>query len=197
MAIPFVDIHTHKEGRVVILAQSEMLCAGVHPWDCAPGNDLSLLESSDIVAIGEIGLDHAKARDKDCQQRLFERQLEVARRRQLPVVIHCVRAYNETLATLERYKLSAVIFHSFTGSPELARQITSNGYYISFSPMSLKSPKTRSALLKIDQKRLLLESDTNSIAISELYGEVAVLLGVRASELKELVFSNFKDIFGQ
>lgn len=196
MEARFVDVHTHKEGRVVILAQSEMPCAGVHPWDCASDNDLSSLESSDIVAIGEIGLDYAKEIDKDCQQKLFERQLEIAQRRNLPVVIHCVRAYNETLATLGRYVLPAIIFHSFIGSPELAAQITAKGYYISFSPMSLKSPKTRSALLKIDQKRLLLESDTSSVAISELYGQVAVLLGIKTGGLKELVFRNFKDIFG-
>lgn len=207
----FIDIHAHNprnEGieignfRLGIDSKQPEIpfSAGIHPWDCEVvsakfDNLLSALKTSPCIAIGEIGLDKACGVDFELQKRCFEAQLSIAEKRELPVVIHCVRAINECLATLQKHKLKSVVFHGFIGSAEMAKSIVSKGYYISFGYPTLASPKTFAALAEVPLERLFLESDTSSTPIEELYNKVAQRRSIDTEILQEIIENNYNTIF--
>lgn len=209
----FIDIHTHspREGvRSVVnrrLGAEPAECAvglfsaGIHPWDAErlyPTLEglLIRLENADCVAIGEIGLDKACGVSLEIQREVFDRQLAIARRRNLPLIIHNVRATAELLALLGREEPCAAIFHGFIGSSEQAREILSRGNnYLSFGFGSLASPKSLKALREVSLERMFLETDTSTRPIEELYDFIAKEKGTDIELLKEKINNNFKTIF--
>ncbi len=175
--------------------------AGVHPWDVAKA-DASALGFFDekhpgLVGVGEIGLDFSlRGANRALQVQWLDRQLIIAERLKLPVVLHCVRAYNEMMAELKKYRLQTVVFHGFTGSPQLAGQLVWHGHFLSFSQFSLQSSRTVEALKSIPVDRLFLETDDDPQAgIEELYCRAAVLRGTTLEELKEAIYTNYKRVF--
>eukprot|EP00252_Welwitschia_mirabilis_P004760 TRINITY_DN15062_c0_g1_i1.p1 TRINITY_DN15062_c0_g1~~TRINITY_DN15062_c0_g1_i1.p1 ORF type:complete len:262 (+),score=44.19 TRINITY_DN15062_c0_g1_i1:49-786(+) len=118
---------------------------GVHPWfshKCS-SKWLSvlrgLLEEVPSAAIGEIGLDkgcqQGKAVDYGTQTEVFKQQLELAKQLQRPVSIHCVSAYPDLQQILQEYGPfpAGIILHSYMGSPEIVKPLSSIGAYFSFS----------------------------------------------------------------
>ncbi|MFR0895174.1 MAG: TatD family hydrolase [Alistipes shahii] len=143
MTSQFVNIHTHRPtGRGI-----ELRTAGIHPWD-ADKEDIAALGTlpADVQAIGETGLDYARGAGRQQQLAAFRAQLALARDRQLPVVLHCVRAFEPVMLELAAREPRAVIFHGFIGSPEQARRALEKGYYLSFGVRTFSSPKTLEAL---------------------------------------------------
>ncbi len=207
-----VDIHTHCPAANTLSLSNyrlgidnEMPCApfsaGIHPWDADKIADseglLSELEQIDCVAIGEIGLDFACRVDRTLQQALFERQLAIAARRNMPVIIHCVKSTSEVLAALAHYPTSEVIFHGFIGSKEQLGQIVARGFYVSFGFGALRSPRTIEALVACPATALLLESDTAGEPILALYTEVARLRQTTTQQLATEIYSNYTKIFNK
>ncbi len=186
-----VDIHTHNPSSDTLTVSFY----GVHPW-CAD-EDLLPLDSAlfeRVDAVGEIGLDYACTTPKDVQQLLFEQQLQIAEKLDKIVVIHCVKAYNEVLATLSRYNLSRVIFHGFVGSEQLATQILGRGYWLSFGERTFASPKTIVALRKTPLSKLFVESDQSEVGIHYIYAKMAEILGINEDMLMDKVYENYKKI---
>ena len=143
MTAQFVNIHTHRPtGRGI-----ELRTAGIHPWD-ADKEDIAALGTlpADVQAIGETGLDYARGAGRQRQLAAFRAQLALARERRLPVVLHCVRAFEPVMLELAAREPRAVIFHGFIGSPEQARRALEKGYYLSFGVRTFSSPKTMEAL---------------------------------------------------
>ena len=173
---------------------------GIHP-ECAndlPDNWLSdveaLLSHPKIVAVGEIGLDYLRP-DREAQLRIFEEQLRLAAAAGKPVVLHCVKAFEETMRLLKQFRLRAVIFHGFIGSPEQAARAVAAGYYLSFGPRSLRSPRTVRALGSIPTQRLFLETDDAPATIESVYATAARLLDMPLDRLKETIYNNYLHIF--
>ena len=208
----FVDIHTHnplglnlgvRNYRLGIDATppAEPFSAGIHPWDVDDLPDreglLADLESINCLAIGEIGLDKACASNFATQQELFERQLEIAARRRLPVVVHCVKSSAEVVTTLTHYPLRTVVFHGFIGSSEQAEQIWKAGCYTSFGFGALRSPKTLHTIEACPIDKLFLETDDSKTSITTLYEEVAHLRNVSTECLKKDIYNNYKRIFNR
>lgn len=206
----FIDIHSHHplgdnlglcNHRLGIdtTPPSDPFSAGIHPWDVDNITNreglLAELEHINCLAIGEIGLDKACTSDFARQQELFERQLEIAARRQLPVIIHCVKSTAEVVATLAHHPLRAVIFHGFIGSALQAHQLTEQGYNLSFGFGALRSPRTVEALKECPSSALLLETDTSNAPISELYAEVAKLRSTTVQKLITEINNNYAKIF--
>lgn len=190
----FVNIHTHRPtGR-----DTEIAVAGVHPWDAGHG-DTAATEAAigRIDAIGEIGLDYACKVERAAQQRIFETQLELAERNGLPVILHCVKAFEPVMKTLAKYRLPAVIFHGFIGSREQMRKAVDAGYYLSFGERTFASPKTIEAMREIPKERLFLETDDSPIEIAEIYRRSAKILGTDIETLKRTITENYNGIFGK
>lgn len=208
---PFVDIHTHGplKGSVGLRSyrlgierpteESGVYSLGIHPWDvCRVENTQQLLadlHAAGCVAIGEIGLDKVCGADFARQIEVFEQQLIIASNRNLPIVIHCVKAQQEVVDILAPYSTPFIIFHGFIGSIQQAEQLWQNGYYLSFGFGALKSPKTQEALRRCPAEYLFLESDTIEESIIVLYDKVSALRGVGVEELRESIYNNYNRIF--
>ena len=188
----YIDIHTHNPREDVL----SPTMAGVHPWLADSGAELPNLSQCDIV--GETGLDYACEVDKEIQKKLFIEHLEAAIKANKPVVLHVVRAVDEVLNILKEYgALHGVIFHGFIGSWQQAQRCIERGYYLSFGPRSLRSPKTCEVIAKIPQNLLFCETDAEHDKgnIEQVYSEVAKLRGVSIEELAESIMENYNTIF--
>lgn len=156
----FRDIHTHNlqapPGSLVSLPLEVLLqgpqgfvwrpdaaCSvGLHPWYVPEGWPEALdavskwLQCPQVVAVGECGLDRLCATPYSRQLQAFRAQLVLAREHALPLVLHCVRAWDDVLSLLraEGPFPSPVVFHGFRGKPQQARQLFSKGYALSFGP---------------------------------------------------------------
>ena len=195
-----VDIHTHRHDGCAATLHT----AGIHPWqadecDIADAAALAARLGSDprqrldsAQAIGETGLDRACTAPVAAQERLFRAHLELAVRRQLPVVVHCVRAFEQTMKILGEYRLPAVIFHGFIGSPEQALRAVGCGYRLSFGVRSMRSPRTVAAMRAVPAASIFLETDDDPAPIAEVYDMAASLLGCSVTALEEQMYENYK-----
>ena len=148
------------------------------------------------AAVGEIGLDHASGRrNESCQTTVLTAQLQSASALRLPVIIHCVKAFELLMELLAAYSLPAVIFHGYTGSPQQTERLFAAGYYLSVGPISLRSPKTEASLREAPLHRLFIETDDSDVPIEQMYTAVGALLNIPVPELKADIYQNFKTVF--
>ena len=190
--LPYVNIHTHRPTGSGIELRTE----GVHPWDA----DMQLVATlgerlSDAQAVGETGLDFVHGPSREVQTEALRAQLRLARERGLPVVLHCVRAFEPLMRELVACGPRAVIFHGFIGSPEQARQALAKGYFLSFGERAFASPKTLAALRETPLSQLFLETDDSPVPIEEIYARAAEARGVPTEELQRATLANYERIF--
>jgi len=189
----FVDIHTHKPQGDWIGIRTE----GVHPWQagaCAP--ETLQRPAPGVEAVGEIGLDFACATPREAQLSCFRRQLELAREAGLPVVLHCVRAFEEVMRCLAACPPRTAIFHGFVGSPEQAARALAAGCYLSFGERTFRSPRTLEALRATPLERLFTETDTSAEPIERITARIAEARGVAVERLRQATAENYQRIFG-
>lgn len=188
----YVNIHTHRPaGRGI-----ELRAKGVHPWDAEREDTATLGQRlGDAQAVGETGLDFACDVAREAQTAALRAQLRLARERGLPVVLHCVRAFEPLMRELAACEPRAVIFHGFIGSPEQARRALTKGYFLSFGERAFASPKTLAALRETSLSQLFLETDDSPVPIEEIYARAAEARGVPTEELQRATLANYKRIF--
>ena len=169
---------------------------GVHPWhsENAEPQIIFLKEiASDprIVAIGEAGYDKLKGPDLSVQRSIFEKQIELSESLNKPLIIHCVKAWNELLDSWKRHKpKQAWIIHGYRGKPELTRQLINHGFYF-----SINDKFNIESLKYIPLDRLFCETDTSDIPISEIYWQVADTLQISKEELANRIEENIEHVF--
>ncbi len=188
---PIVNIHTHHPQPGELTPQTE----GIHPWSAEQWDGEIPALLPECEAVGEIGLDYACGVDRLRQEELFRAQLQLACTQRLPVVLHCVRAFEPTMRILGDYRLQQVIFHGFIGSWQQAEQALKEGYFLSFGERSFRSPRTVETMRHTPLERLFLESDESPTPIGEIYRQAAGLLNLEPVYLKHIIRSNFKQIF--
>ncbi|MBQ2374735.1 MAG: TatD family hydrolase, partial [Alistipes sp.] len=143
----------------------------------------------------EIGLDYACKVNRQRQEEFFKQQLLIAQRLKLPVVIHCVRAFDQVLKILQSYTLRGVIFHGFIGSKELATEVIKRGYFLSFGELTFRSQKTIEALRNTPLENLFLETDVSDTPIEEIYAKTAQITGVDMNKLIHSITNNYNKLF--
>jgi TatD DNase family protein len=186
---------------------------GLHPHDASPGVDgiLPLLDTPEVVAVGECGLDyHYDHSPRPVQWEVFEAQVDEARQRGLALVVHTREAWDDTFAIL-RNAPERTVLHCFTGGPGEAKRALDAGLVLSFSGIvSFKGAadvREAAALCPLD--RLLVETDSpylapvphrgkqNRPAWVPLVGEaVAAAKGVPVAEVEEASSVNAERLFG-
>lgn len=157
--------------------------------------EVSEVAAAGIQALGEIGLDFACRSDRTLQTEVLRIQLRLARRTGLPVVLHCVRAFEPLMRELVACPPREVIFHGFIGSPEQARTALSRGCYLSFGERVFASPKSLRALHEVPLDRLFLETDDAPVPIERIYDRAARELGLEVGVLRRAAYENYKRIF--
>ncbi len=186
-----VNIHTHtlRKGELTPIA------AGIHPWSAEIWRSELPLLPEGCEAIGEIGLDYACSVDTTLQERLFRAQLNLAEELKLPVVLHCVRAFEPTMKLLKEFQLHGVIFHGFIGSWQQAEQALKQGYFLSFGERSFRSPRTVEVIKKMPLERFFLETDESPVSIAEIYHLAANILKIEVAYLQKVTMENFNKLF--
>lgn len=190
--------------------------AGIHPEHAAglpedwESELKKMLAHKKVVALGEIGLDyHYPEPPRDIQQDVFVKQLEIAGRLDMPVVIHSRDASADTLEILKRYKPRGVL-HCFSGSAETAREVVKLGMYIGFTGVLTfkNSKKAWAACAETPIDRLLLETDcpymapvphrgerSDSSMIAFTAAKMAEIKGVSTEEMIDIARRNGERLF--
>lgn len=201
MDLRFFDFHTHSDhssADVAILNcypsafltdrpdSDKVVSVGLHPWHVASdfrahmASLASVLQLPQVVAVGECGLDKLCDSDFALQNEAFDMQMRMAAVVGKPVIVHCVKAYDELFALMSRLQSlpPAVVVHGFRGKPQLARQLVSHGCILSFGPKF-----NADTLLALASSPFLIETDDSGVDVREVYSLVADVIGGSVSDL--------------
>lgn len=214
----YIDIHSHRasapEGifRLYNLFLDDYagecpkpFSVGFHPWHISKttrtediSRRLSLaVRDENAFAIGECGLDKVIPVDLDHQMEIFVRHIEYSEEGSKPLIIHCVKAYNELIEIRrERQAEQPWIVHGFNSSESMAEQLISHGMYISIAERILRNKeKAEGILARLPVESIFFETDDDEMEIETLYGEVASLRGMEIGLLQKAIRQNFRKVF--
>lgn len=144
---------------------------GIHPENVHNYRDEDIvfiesnLNNKKVLAIGEIGLDYHYEKDsKDNQIKLFEKQLKLAEKYNMPVVVHSREATEDTLNTLKKYNVKGII-HSFSGSLETANEYIKRGFILGVNGVvTFKNCNMKDVYKQINLSNIVLETDSPYLA---------------------------------
>lgn len=186
---------------------------GIHPdhINLNPNDFLhdKILNHPRVIGVGEIGLDyHYTPETRDAQIKLFESQLEIAYKHNLPVAIHTRDADNDTTAILTDKYFG--VMHCFTSSWELAKVMLDRGFYFSASGiLTFKNAnEIRETFAKIPMDRIVIETDSPYCApvpyrgktcepafVIETAKMLAQIKNLQIDELEKILFENTKKLY--
>ena len=192
---------------------------GLHPGnlkDTDIQRDLEFIEAhiNEAVAIGEIGLDyHKRVRaqaEKDLQKHAFRQVLEIGKIHKKPVIVHSRYAWRDSLSLVEEAAVGKAVFHWYTGTSSVLRDIISQGYFISATPAVEYHEEHRRAVKEIPLERMLLETDSPVIYrrgtqfeyisrpahVLRVLRGVSRLTGIDEAQIAEVTTSNALRFFG-
>lgn len=222
-----VNVGTNYENSLEVIEQAARYegmyaAVGIHPSDCKDCGDIDiemkrlseLLERKEelkIVAIGEIGFDYYwEPVEKELQYQYFCRQMELAERYGLPVVIHNREAHGDTVAMIDRFPGVKGILHSCSASAETVKELCKKGWYISFSgTVTFKNAaRVKEAAAAVPLDKLLSETDCPYLAPHPHRGKLnhsglmaftaaslAEIHGVSEEKMREYLYKNAINIF--
>lgn len=188
---------------------------GYHPdqAEVYKEEDIKLLEKQlvlkKVIGVGEIGLDyHYDGYDKEHQKQLFIKQLQLAEKYNLPVVIHSRDATQDTIDILKKFNLKGVI-HSFSGSYETAQTYVKMGFKLGINGVvTFKNSNLPETLSRLDPNDIVLETDSSYLTPEPLRGKknesmnilyiaekVASIFNISLEKLSEITNKNIKHIF--
>lgn len=188
------------------------LSAGIGPWGVEDGKPsieeqmdklISQIDTHQVCAIGEIGLDyHWKYGTAEKQYRLFTSQIDLANNRNLPVIIHNRKADQETLDILRNTEFAkGGLLHCFQGTEELAFAAIEKGFYVSFAgPLTYKSNTSmREILAKLPLNRVLLETDSPYLSPEPYRGQIntPLMMGYIYEKAAEIRAMSVEALAGQ
>lgn len=218
--MPFIDIHTHHipdENTAIFIKNSfpadepgnlqpgGFYSVGLHPWYIGNGHDhrelLSLVEQkvalNEVIAVGECGLDKLANTESQLQLDVFLSQCRLAEEVNKPLIIHCVKSYNE-ISHLKRKMKPTVpwILHGYNGNAFITGQLLLLGFYFSLGKMIFDDlSQVMEALPLIPPDHLFFETDEWKKPVGEVYKRYAGMRGMTAEELSDQVTWNFRKVF--
>ena len=192
---------------------------GSHPDAADEVNDQVLEEyrklcklNPKIKAIGEIGLDyHYEDIPRDLQQKAFVAQMELAQELNLPVIVHERDAHEDGMAIIRQFPRVRGVFHCYSGSAEMARQLTDLGWYIGFTGVLTFKNARRAieAAQAIPLERIVIETDCPYMSPEPFRGrrnepsrvcymaeKLAEIRSISTEEARRITFENGKRLYG-
>ncbi len=213
--IRYIDFHTHSAGgssdtiavRNLVAGDDvpddfpagTLFSAGIHPWQLTEDN-LEYLETEllltaahpHVVMIGEAGFDRLRGAQGDVQYRAFLFQANIAEEIEKPVIIHCVKGWDELRRARREVKPGHPwVIHGFRGSGTLAASLADEGFWFSLGTKGV----TPEVLASVSHERLLLETDESGIEIQEVYRLFAAAAGYTGQMTENLLKNNFISLF--
>jgi TatD DNase family protein len=215
----YIDMHTHSskpasgvfiieclmahEDRFPDQAAGLAYTYGIHPWFLTEDNHnqhISNVEKStgfpNMIAIGEAGFDKLRGPSPELQSKVFEEQALISETHMKPLIIHCVKAWDDLLAAHKKLKPKMPwMIHGFRGSIEQAEQLLSKGFYLSFwFDFALRKESTQ-LFRSLPKNRIFLETDGADVDIRDIYKKVAGDLDMTVDELNKKIQMNFNEFF--
>jgi TatD DNase family protein len=211
------DIHTHTASHIddvlsVLnvyqtfdsIKNGGVYSVGLHPWylqnaDVDFDSMTAIASKSNVLAIGECGLDKVCATDWALQLSYFQKQVRLANALSKPLIIHCVRAFEEVIEVLDAEKVHVpVVFHGYNKNNILARRLLHKGYYLSIGAAILNGNSTIQQVVKeVPADRFFAETDNSGKSIIDIYH---CLAEIRKTEVDTIILQlqdNFKSVFVQ
>lgn len=204
-----IDCHTHhqREHSIINFTHSKIdfkpsfaYSVGLHPWwiDNASDGLISSLfnnieSNRNVMAIGECGIDRLIPTSLELQKSVFSSHIELSEYLQLPLIIHCTRAWQEIITMHRRCSAKQPwIIHGFRGKPSILHSFISEGFYISYG-----EHYNEQSLLLTPKNLLLIETDESALSIHDIATKVALTLGISADDLLATIIANTSGIFGK
>jgi len=220
ISVPFIDIHTHKSeiakqivfvrnlfpGQdIPVFKGNNFYSVGLHPWylKSVEENNEQLgwvedaLEYDHVIFVGETGPDSKSNADFDEQMRVFEAQAYMAEEFNKPLIIHCVKAYNELIRIHKNmHPQQPWILHGYNGNLQETKQLVDRNIYFSFGEILFKkSAKAIESFKHLEINRIFMETDESELTIEKLYERGAQLKGnTDSNELKQQIWENFNQL---
>jgi TatD DNase family protein len=215
IAAMYYNIHTHNNQQyqdvVTVYNQydnfhapraSGFYTAGLHPWYLSPAtwkqafNLLQqLLADENLLAIGECGLDKLTATDWTLQSEVFSQQIALAQQYRKPLIIHCVKAFPETLQLLQGVTVP-VVFHGINNKRSIITPVIEAGHYLSFGKALLEpNAAITETFLATPLSQLFLETDDADLDIKDLYKSAAKIRNIDEKEILLQLEANFNTVF--
>jgi len=207
---------------------------GIHPQETAPGNFESgtlayrkkleeqikklkkLAQEKEVIAIGECGLDYSPAppgekdRTKKDQIFLFKRQLEIALKFKLPVIIHTRKAFHETTNILEQYAIPKLkgVFHCYSAGKKGIKKVNQLGFFYGVDGNLTYDKGLQNVFQEISLEKILLETDCPFLAPEPFRGQrsepahiktiaefLAKLKKIKPDKIAQITSQNAKKLF--
>lgn len=210
----YINIHRHGPAEVNEFgienlyknfekAPGSYFSAGLHPWyitDETWKSQYEQLESlsrnaPQMLAVGECGLDKVCDTDFHLQEKVFTAQVMLANHSQKPLIIHCVRAFDEVMQVLKNNRNTVpVIFHGFNKHKVLAQQLAGKGFYLSFGK-ALQKDAVKETFGTVPLSQVFLETDDAGIDIAGIYRMAAAAAAISEETLSLQLQKNLSSIF--
>jgi len=217
--IPFIDVHTHPnriESETIIVQNiypgdgfaafsgRNFYSVGLHPWHVkTPGENnemlqmvVEALEFDHVCFIGECGLDKKVKVDFEEQIRVFRAQAFIAEEFKRPLIVHCVKAYNEVLEIHRKvHHEMPWIMHGYSGNLLTTQQLAKRGIFFSFGKSLFdENSKSIESLKCLPMEKIFFETDEYDGEVEKIYERAATLKNVSLEILKTEVWNNFNRI---
>lgn len=211
-----LDIHTHKTAtnlnatsiqsfsltdQLPQIPTDRPISVGLHPWYATLANLeeqlahlAQIAQQPNVKLIGECGLDRLKGEPLANQLLIFEKQIALAEKLNKPMVLHCVRCFDELMAIKKRLQVQVpMVIHGFNKNAALGQQLLDKGFWLSLGASILKQDSNTAKLLG-STDCFFLETDEGEIGIETIYEAASNLKKSTLDELKALIFANWKKI---
>lgn len=218
-SVPYIDLHTHlsrKEESTITVRNllpgdsiptfngRNFFSVGLHPWEIkseAENNErlammVEALELDHVIFVGECGLDKITETDFEEQKRVFKAQAFMAEDFKIPLIIHCVKAYNEVIEMhKEIHPTVSWIFHGYSANRQISEQLVKNDMLFSFGEILFKeNAKALDSLRFLPLESVFFETDEHDGKVEEIYRRAAEVRELPVGELKKTVWENFNRI---
>lgn len=184
------------------------LAIGYHPEVANDINEEDLIKLEELiiknkpVAIGEIGLDYYWVKDnKDKQKWLFRKQIELAKKYNLPIIIHSRDAIADTLEIVKEFDGIKGVMHAYSGSLEMAKEFIKKGFYLGIGGViTFNNAKVlKEVVMNIDLSKILLETDCPYLTPVPFRGKrnessYIPLIAKKIAEIKEISIEEVSNI---
>jgi TatD DNase family protein len=182
--------------------QGRMVSMGLHPWYLNAATleeELESLRSNmsrpEVLAVGECGLDRLSDTNWELQLQAFQKQIDLAEEVNKPLIIHCVKAFNDVLALVKNVK---VIFHGINNKLSIIQPVIDAGYYLSFGKSLLGfNEAILNTFRETPLEQVFLETDDADVDIKEIYKSAARIKDISEKEIVLQIEKNFLKLFHQ
>ncbi len=186
---------------------------GIYPEEASKLNErqinaeIEFIRKQKPLAIGEVGLDTYRAGNLEKQKAMFQKFIGLAKELDVPIIVHSRKAEKEAFEMLSKAKAKKVIMHCYNGNLKLAKAIEAKGWHFSIPPIIAYSSQFQELVKRVSSSYLLTETDSPFLShekgkrnepmnVKESVRHIAQLKGIEFEEAKNIIFMNYKRLFG-